>query len=297
MGSFLKHADTLTRGFIFETIDIGSFLNPDAQGRKPATRKALTMTSTTDHTRTFSNTDLVSYNFRGTNMRTLTAEDGTAWFVGKDATTILEYKNPSKALADHVDDEDKLNNKSLSSLGQRGGWLINESGLYSLILSSQLPAAKEFKHWVTSEVLPSTRRTGRYVPEQSNAANELSKDDVIRALTEANHELVESNAALRGALQEVTRLLSSHKRNGSKPTPHDGDKTKRTPAERWYLQQIHEHGYAVPQDCPFDDSGSAHRNMIDRFGLKTSTKRIPREGFKTKQTTRILLPTSLTPTV
>lgn len=84
------------------------------------------MTSTTDHTRTFSNTDLVSYNFRGTNMRTLTAEDGTAWFVGKDATTILEYKNPSKALADHVDDEDKLNNKSLSSPGQHKGRLANK---------------------------------------------------------------------------------------------------------------------------------------------------------------------------
>lgn len=82
------------------------------------------------------------------------------WFVGKDVTTILGYQNASKALNDHVDEEDKLNNESLSSLGQRGGWLINESGLYSLILSSKLPAAKKFKHWVTSEVLPSIRKKG-----------------------------------------------------------------------------------------------------------------------------------------
>ena len=72
--------------------------------------------------------------------------DGKPWFVGKDITSVVGYSNSSKALIDHVDEEDKLNNVSLSSLGQRGGWLINESGMYSLILSSKLPSAKEFKH-------------------------------------------------------------------------------------------------------------------------------------------------------
>lgn len=66
-----------------------------------------------------------------------TVIDGEVMFVGKDVAEILGYQNGSKALADHVDEEDKLNNDSLSSLGQRGGWLINESGLYSLILSSK----------------------------------------------------------------------------------------------------------------------------------------------------------------
>lgn len=61
--------------------------------------------------------------------------NGEPWFVGKDVAVILGYTNPSKALADRVDEEDKLNNGALLSLGQRGGWLINESGLYSLILS------------------------------------------------------------------------------------------------------------------------------------------------------------------
>ena len=95
-------------------------------------------------------------------VRTLTDESGEPWFVGKDVANILGYANHSKAIADHVDSEDKLNNESLSSLGQRGGWLINESGLYSLILSSKMPKAKQFKHWVTSEVLPSIRKTGVY---------------------------------------------------------------------------------------------------------------------------------------
>lgn len=95
-------------------------------------------------------------------IRTITI-DGEPWFVGKDVAEVLGYSNPSKALIDHVDEEDKLNNESLSSLGQRGGWLINESGLYSLILGSKLPRAKDFKRWVTSEVLPAIRKTGGYV--------------------------------------------------------------------------------------------------------------------------------------
>ena len=94
-------------------------------------------------------------------IRTVTIEN-EPWFVGKDVAEVLGYTNPSKALSDHVDTEDKLNNETLLSLGQRGGWLINESGLYALILSSKLPSAKKFKRWVTSEVLPSIRKTGSY---------------------------------------------------------------------------------------------------------------------------------------
>lgn len=99
-------------------------------------------------------------------------QDGEPWFVGKDVAKILGYANPNEALHYHVDNEDKLNSKTLSSfelnLGQRGGWLINESGLYSLILSSKLPSAKKFKRWVTSEVLPAIRKTGGYVDQSRN---------------------------------------------------------------------------------------------------------------------------------
>lgn len=101
--------------------------------------------------------------------------NGEPWFVGKDVAEILGYSNPSKALIDHVDDEDKLNNETLSSLGQRGGWLINESGLYSLILSSKLPTAKQFKRWVTSEVLPSIRKAGTYTAPKAQPNPELAK--------------------------------------------------------------------------------------------------------------------------
>lgn len=114
--------------------------------------------------------------------------DSTPYFVGKDVAEVLGYKNPNEAINEHLDSEDRLNSKTLSSfeldLGQRGGWLINESGLYSLILSSKLPKAKEFKHWVTSEVLPAIRRHGMY------AMDELieNPDLAIKALTALKEE-------------------------------------------------------------------------------------------------------------
>lgn len=125
--------------------------------------------------------------------------DGTPWFVGKDVAKILGYTNPSKALADHVDEEDKLNNESLSSLGQRGGWLINESGLYSLILSSKLPAAKKFKRWVTSEVLPAIRKTGGYIPTEDLSDSEI----MARALLIAQKSIEEKNAQLERQAQKI----------------------------------------------------------------------------------------------
>ena len=93
-------------------------------------------------------------------LRTVSIE-GEPWFVGKDAAGILGYTNPQKAVRDHVDDEDRTVNDSFTVNGT-AVTLINESGVYSLVFGSKLPKAKKFKHWVTSEVLPSIRRTGSY---------------------------------------------------------------------------------------------------------------------------------------
>ena len=110
------------------------------------------------------------------------------WFVGKDVAQVLGYQNPSKAITDHVDSDDKLNNESLSSLGQRGGWLINESGLYSLVLSSKLPVAKKFKRWVTSEVLPSIRKHGAYMTAETIEKVLLNPDTIIKLATDLKEE-------------------------------------------------------------------------------------------------------------
>ena len=94
-------------------------------------------------------------------------KNGEPWFVGKDVAVILGYSDVNKAVAMHVDNEDKkLNDKTSSSFGQRGATLINESGLYSLILSSKMPRAKGFKRWVTANILPTLRRTGGYVANE-----------------------------------------------------------------------------------------------------------------------------------
>ena len=102
-----------------------------------------------------------------------TVIDGEPYIVGKDVAEILGYTNPQKALRDHVDDEDKTLNETFTVNGTMGV-LINESGLYSLILSSRLPAAKKFKRWVTSEVLPVIRRHGIYATDELIANPDLA---------------------------------------------------------------------------------------------------------------------------
>lgn len=99
--------------------------------------------------------------------------DNEIWFVGKDVAGILGYSNTRKALTDHVDDEDKLDGVTIrDSIGrEQSPVLINESGLYSLILSSKMPNARKFKRWVTSEVLPTLRKTGHY--EMENYSPEM----------------------------------------------------------------------------------------------------------------------------
>ncbi len=117
---------------------------------------------------------------------------GEPWLVGKDVATALGYSNPSKAVMVHVDKEDKSFEMLPVSDSQNGNLvktaLINESGLYSLILSSKLPSAKKFKRWVTSEVLPAIRKTGTYTIPSTKSSEcspvkrrELTVDDYIVA--------------------------------------------------------------------------------------------------------------------
>lgn len=128
--------------------------------------------------------------------------DGEPWFVGKDVAECLGYTNPSKALADHVDDDDKLNNKTLSSLGQRGGWLINESGMYALIFGSKLEKAREFKRWVTSEVLPTLRKTGHYEVAADQSVNQL-----LAELGDFKVTYVQQMVEFKDALEKQTKAF------------------------------------------------------------------------------------------
>ena len=123
--------------------------------------------------------NLQLFKFEGEEVRTLEV-NGTPWFVGKDLTNILGYKNGSRDINSHVDEEDKLRYQ-ISTAGQmREQILVNESGMFSLILSSQLPSAKKFKHWVTSEVLPAIRKTGSYqLPQTPEERLKLAMEATI----------------------------------------------------------------------------------------------------------------------
>ena len=107
--------------------------------------------------------------------------DNQIMFVRKDVAKALGYSNTRKALQDHVDEEDKRDGVTIrDSIGRiQKAVLINESGLYSLILSSKLPQAKAFKRWVTSEVLPQIRKTGGYIPTRDASGRELSSEEIL----------------------------------------------------------------------------------------------------------------------
>ena len=124
----------------------------------------------------------------------VTELNGEAWFVGKDVADVLGYERGTKAVVDHIDEDDRLMIDGTTQsqfgieLGQRGGWLINESGIYSLVLSSKLPTAKKFKRWVTSEVLPSIRKHGAYMTPEKLEEALLDPDTLIRLATDLKQE-------------------------------------------------------------------------------------------------------------
>ena len=126
--------------------------------------------------------------------------DGESWLVGKDVAERLGYSNPQKAIRDHVDDEDKAVNESFTVNGTMGV-LINESGLYSLVLGSKLPNAKKFKRWVTSEVLPAIRKHGGYLTAEKVEEALLNPDVLIRLATELKDER-EARRALESKVAE-----------------------------------------------------------------------------------------------
>lgn len=125
---------------------------------------------------------------------------GNPYFVGKDIAEALGYTNPQKAIRDHVDEEDKTLNESFTVNGTMAV-LISESGVYSLVFSSQLPKAKEFKHWVTSEVLPTIRKHGAYATPTTIESIIADPDNGIKLLTALKEEQ-EKRKALQAQIDE-----------------------------------------------------------------------------------------------
>lgn len=127
--------------------------------------------------------------------------DGTPWLVGKDVALALEYKEPTKAVRDKVDPEDRGVSKMDTPSGEQEMLIINESGLYSLILSSKMPKAKAFKRWVTSEVLPAIRKHGAY--ESVKAQQHMEQ---LEATNSRLNTAIRNVSSAKAALAEVISL-------------------------------------------------------------------------------------------
>ena len=146
-------------------------------------------------------------------IRTMNNERGETFFVGKDVAEALGYSNPLKAIRDHVDLDDKGVNETFTPSGNQGVIFINESGLYSLILSSKLPQAKAFKRWVTSDVLPAIRKTGRYELTSTELKQLAGKAEYCDEVLDSVSCMTTTQIAkeLSMTVSDLTRLLELQK--------------------------------------------------------------------------------------
>lgn len=155
--------------------------------------------------------------------------DNEVWFVGKDIAAALKYSNPSKAVIDHVDEEDKRTvTTPYSQNGNTVGKLnfINESGVYALVFNSKLPKAKEFKHWVTHEVLPSIRKHGAYMTPQKIEEVLLNPDTIIKLATDLKAEREHRMALETKIEQDKPKTIFADAVSSSKTSILIGDMAK-----------------------------------------------------------------------
>lgn len=172
------------------------------------------------------NTNLQTWSYENSEIRTI-EKDGEPWFVGKDVAAVLGYSNTRDALAKHVDDEDK--NTVVIRDGIQGNpntIVINESGLYSLVLSSKLPNAKKFKRWVTSVVLPSIRKHGAYMTDQTLEQALTSPDFLIQLATQLKEEKEQRKQLEAKVEQDKPKVLFADSVSASKSSILVGELAK-----------------------------------------------------------------------
>lgn len=199
--------------------------------------------------------DLQVFNFEELPVRTLSI-DGEPYFVGKDVADILGYSNSRKALLDHVDEEDKLTSRIVTAGQNRNQTIINESGLYSLIFSSKLESAKRFKRWVTSEVLPTLRKTGTYqIPNDPMQA--------LKLMFEATEQTKEEIATVKADIIDI-------KENQKLDAGEYGLITKTVHQRVAYIRQIH--GLPNNKEVNKPLYRDINSNVNTMAGIKTRTQ-------------------------
>lgn len=227
-------------------------------------------------------------------IRTVTDKAETVWFCGNDVAKALGYERGAKAIADHVDSEDKHEVPIRDSIGRMQNTpFINESGLYSLVLSSKLPDAKKFKRWVTSEVLPSIRKNGGYIAGQET----LSDEELLsKALMVAQKKIEEKNQLIAmqdSRIQEMRpKEIFADAVSASRTSILIGDLAK----------LICQNGFQIGQKRLFDwmrDNGYLMRNGSSRnlptqryveqglFEIKESNVQNPDGSVRITKTTKV----------
>lgn len=173
------------------------------------------------------------------------------WFIGSEIAKILSYTNPSKAIRDHVDPEEKLTERIVLAGQRRDVTLINESGLYSLILSSKLPTAKKFKRWVTSEVLPAIRKHGAYLTEQKVEEILTNPDTIIKLATQLKEEREARKQAEQLIKAQKPKVIFAEAVSASKTSILVGELAKILRGngipigQRRFFQWLRENGYLI----------------------------------------------------
>ena len=190
--------------------------------------------------------------------------DGEPWLVGKDVALALGYTNPQKAIRDHVDAEDRTVNDSFTVNGT-AITLINESGLYSLVLSSKLPKAKQFRRWVTSEVLPSIRQHGAYFTRDKLWEVATSPEALLKLCTdllaerEKNAALREDNARLQSKAVYYDLFIDLHHSTNLRTTAKELDVPERR-FVRFLLER--RFVYRTPSGCVLPYAKSANDGLF-----------------------------------
>lgn len=180
--------------------------------------------------------------------------NGEFWLVGKDVAQVLGYKNPQEAIRNHVDEEDKGVSEILTPGGKQSVPIINESGLYSLVLSSKLPTAKKFRRWVTSEVLPSIREHGAYMTPETLEAAILNPDYLIKVATALKQETEKRKALEEKVSADAPKVLFADSVAASTSTVLIGELAKImrqngiNMGEKRLFQWMRDNGYLIKRN-------------------------------------------------
>lgn len=216
--------------------------------------------------------------------------DGDVWFVGKDVAQALGYVDLKHCILDHVDTEDRINSKTQGQndpeFGQRGTWLINESGVYALIFGSKLPNAKGFKHWVTHDVLPEIRKTGSYnvtpsylienqverakawIIEQEKLLETQKELDVAKPLAQQTQRYINNDHLI--GFRELCKELNVKETDMNKLLLENNWKYRTKSGKLKYHKWVVTKGYMETKDTMNEDTGWS--GTSDKFTIKGRMK-------------------------